>query len=33
MDSEVAGMISYLTSPESAFVTDMSLKIDGGFTA
>ncbi len=30
---EVAGMVSYLTSPEAAFVTDTSLKIDGGFTA
>lgn len=30
---EVAGMVSYLASPESAFVTGASLKIDGGFTA
>lgn len=30
---EVAGMVSYLTSPEAAFVTGASLKIDGGFTA
>jgi hypothetical protein len=26
-------MVSYLTSPEAAFVTDTSLKIGGGFTA
>ncbi|NJL40952.1 MAG: SDR family oxidoreductase [Leptolyngbyaceae cyanobacterium SM1_4_3] len=32
-DSEVAGMVSYLASPEAAFITDASLKIDGGFTA
>lgn len=30
---EVAGMVSYLASPESAFVTGASLKIDGGITA
>ncbi len=30
---EVAGMVSYLASPEAAFVTSASLKIDGGFTA
>jgi 3-oxoacyl-[acyl-carrier protein] reductase len=30
---EVAGMVSYLASPEAAFVTGASLKIDGGFTA
>ncbi len=30
---EVAGMVSYLVSPEAAFVTGASLKIDGGFTA
>ena len=32
-DSEVAGMVSYLASPEAAFVTGASLKIDGGLTA
>jgi 3-oxoacyl-[acyl-carrier protein] reductase len=30
---EVAGMVSYLASPEAAFVTGASLKIDGGITA
>jgi 3-oxoacyl-[acyl-carrier protein] reductase len=30
---EVAGMVSYLVSPEAAFVMGTSLKIDGGFTA
>jgi 3-oxoacyl-[acyl-carrier protein] reductase len=30
---EVAGMVSYLASPEAAFVTGASLKIDGGLTA
>lgn len=30
---EVAAMVSYLASPEAAFVTGASLKIDGGFTA
>jgi 3-oxoacyl-[acyl-carrier protein] reductase len=30
--NEVAGMVSYLASPEAAFVTGASLKIDGGFT-
>ncbi|MEA5449537.1 3-oxoacyl-ACP reductase family protein [Leptolyngbya sp. CCNP1308] len=32
-DSEVAGMVSYLASPEAAFVTGASLKIDGGIAA
>lgn len=32
-DDEVAGMASYLASPEAAFVTGASLKIDGGYTA
>ncbi|WP_414625251.1 SDR family oxidoreductase [Calothrix sp. CCY 0018] len=32
-DSEVAGIVSYLASPEAAFVNGSSLKIDGGFTA
>ncbi|MEG4573402.1 3-oxoacyl-ACP reductase family protein [Microcoleus sp. N3A4] len=32
-DNEVASMVSYLASPEAAFVTGASLKIDGGFTA
>jgi NAD(P)-dependent dehydrogenase (short-subunit alcohol dehydrogenase family) len=27
------GMVSYLASPEAAFVTGASLKIDGGITA
>ncbi|MEG4589966.1 3-oxoacyl-ACP reductase family protein [Microcoleus sp. MOSTC5] len=31
-DNEVAAMVSYLASPEAAFVTGASLKIDGGFT-
>ena len=30
---EVAGLVSYLASPEAAFVTGASLKIDGGITA
>ena len=30
---EVAGMVAYLASPDSAFVTGANLKIDGGFTA
>ncbi|KAB8321234.1 3-oxoacyl-ACP reductase FabG [Tolypothrix campylonemoides VB511288] len=30
---EIAGMVSYLASPEAAFVTGANLKIDGGFTA
>jgi 3-oxoacyl-[acyl-carrier protein] reductase len=30
---EIAGMVSYLASPEAVFVTGESLKIDGGFTA
>jgi 3-oxoacyl-[acyl-carrier protein] reductase len=30
---EIAGMVSYLASPEAAFVTGASLKIDGGFSA
>ncbi|MDB9513594.1 3-oxoacyl-ACP reductase FabG [Kamptonema animale CS-326] len=30
---EVAAMVSYLASPEAAFVTGASLKIDGGFAA
>jgi 3-oxoacyl-[acyl-carrier protein] reductase len=30
---EIAGMVSYLASPEAAFITGASLKIDGGFTA
>jgi hypothetical protein len=32
MDSEVA-RVSYLASPEAAFVIGSSLKIDGGLTA
>ena len=30
---EIAGMVSYLASPEAAFVTGASLTIDGGLTA
>ncbi|MFN6563793.1 MAG: 3-oxoacyl-ACP reductase family protein [Nostoc sp. ChiSLP01] len=30
---EIAGMVSYLASPEAGFVTGASLNIDGGFTA
>jgi len=30
---EVAGMVSYLASPEAAYVTGASLLIDGGFAA
>jgi 3-oxoacyl-[acyl-carrier protein] reductase len=30
---EIAGMVSYLASPEAAFVASASLKIDGGFAA
>ena len=30
---EVAGLVSYLASPEAAFVTGANLKIDGGITA
>ncbi|MBW4567386.1 MAG: SDR family oxidoreductase [Tolypothrix carrinoi HA7290-LM1] len=30
---EVAGIVSYLASSETAFVTGTSLKIDGGYTA
>lgn len=30
---EVAGMVSYLASPEAAFVTGACLTIDGGFAA
>jgi NAD(P)-dependent dehydrogenase (short-subunit alcohol dehydrogenase family) len=30
---EIAGMVSYLASPEAACVTGASLKIDGGFAA
>ena len=30
---EVAGMVAYLASPEAAFVTGASLKIDCGFAA
>ena len=30
---EIAGMVSYLASAESAFVTGASLTIDGGLTA
>ncbi len=30
---EIAGLVAYLASPEAAFVTGASLKIDGGFAA
>ena len=30
---EVAGLVSYIASPEAAFVTGANLKIDGGITA
>jgi 3-oxoacyl-[acyl-carrier protein] reductase len=30
---EVAAMVAYIASPEAAFVTGASLKIDGGFAA
>jgi len=30
---EIAGMVSYLASPEAAFITGASLTIDGGFAA
>ena len=30
---EIAGLVSYLASPEGAFITGASLKIDGGFSA
>jgi 3-oxoacyl-[acyl-carrier protein] reductase len=30
---EIAGMVSYLASPEAGFVTGASLTIDGGFAA
>jgi 3-oxoacyl-[acyl-carrier protein] reductase len=30
---EVAGLVAYLASPESAFITGASLTIDGGFNA
>jgi len=30
---EIAGMVSYLASPEAGYITGASLKIDGGFAA
>jgi len=30
---EIAGMVAYLASPESGYITGASLTIDGGFTA
>nr|WP_228054088.1 SDR family oxidoreductase [Nodosilinea sp. LEGE 07298] len=32
-DNEVAGMVSYLASPEAAFVTGASLRMDSGLSA
>lgn len=32
-DNEVAGLVAYLASPEAAYVTGASLKIDGGTSA
>ena len=31
--NEIAGMVSYLASPEAGYITGASLKIDGGFAA
>jgi 3-oxoacyl-[acyl-carrier protein] reductase len=33
LGEEIAGMVSYLASPEAGFVTGTSLTIDGGFAA
>jgi 3-oxoacyl-[acyl-carrier protein] reductase len=33
LGDEIAGMVSYLASPEAGFVTGASLTIDGGFAA
>jgi 3-oxoacyl-[acyl-carrier protein] reductase len=33
LGNEIAGMVSYLASPEAGFVTGTSLTIDGGFAA
>jgi 3-oxoacyl-[acyl-carrier protein] reductase len=33
LGDEIAGMVSYLASPEAGFVTGTSLTIDGGFAA
>jgi 3-oxoacyl-[acyl-carrier protein] reductase len=30
---EIAGLVAYLATPESGYVTGASLTIDGGFTA
>src|SRR5262249_43453337 len=32
-DAEIAGMVSYLASPEAAFITGACFTIDGGFAA
>jgi 3-oxoacyl-[acyl-carrier protein] reductase len=30
---EIAGLVSYLASPDAGFITGASLTIDGGFSA
>jgi 3-oxoacyl-[acyl-carrier protein] reductase len=32
-DSEVAGLIAYLASAESGFITGAALTVDGGYLA
>lgn len=31
--SEIASLVSYLASPDAAFITGANIKIDGGFDA